>query len=190
MQATSNDMATLSDISSGPLSLITSSLPKEDLQNFLLVSKTICKAGRESVATLRPNPTITDSQLGRICELFPFVETLDLRRCKNLVAPRLGYLPCLKVFFGPLYHSRSTAAGFLGAPRGFRSCPNLEELDMYSNQKLTGLALEGLESCQKLRKLKLEFCWELLNSVLATIGKLTGLRSLKMHGCTQLSAVI
>lgn len=87
----------LPELPSGPLSVIASFLPKEDLSNFLLASKAHCSAGRDQVKVLKPNGQIVDSQLERLCGIFPQLETLDLCKCRWLIAPRLGHLPALKV---------------------------------------------------------------------------------------------
>lgn len=170
-----------SELPSGPLSHIAGYLPAEDLPNFLLVSTAWCAAGREQVISLKPKEDITDSQLERLLEVFPFVETLNISRCDKIIAPQLGHLPHLKAF--------KAAQRFAGAPGSFRSCPKLEELDFDWCETLSDATLEGLENCRQLRKLNLRGCRKLTDTVLPTIAAMTGLRSLKLRWVWRMSSV-
>lgn len=101
MEVARQIMAYLPELASGPLSLIATCLPKENLPDFLLVSKAWCSSGRDMVTCLKPNREISDTQLERLLEIYPLVETLDLSGCVRLIDPKLGHLSCLKVFIAP-----------------------------------------------------------------------------------------
>lgn len=169
-------------LSGAPLTIIASHLSKQDLPAFLLVSKGYLSAGRSLGVALRPNVQITDAQLERLCELFPFIETLDITGCSNLISPGLGYLPCLKSF---------TAQNLLfelsDTPGSFHNYPQLENMNLGGCEKLTDAALEGLDSCRKLRKLDLSLCSKLTGAAFEGLGSWWRLQKLDFGGCEELT---
>lgn len=159
-------MAACPSLPEGPLSVIAGFLrgSKEALASFTLVSKSWCSAGREQVRSLRPNSEITDSQMERLCEVFPFLENLDISMCEELVAPKLESL---------VHVTELNAAGctkFTGPPGGFGNLRSLWKLDLAGCKELKDSALEGLGRVPGLLQLELGSCGKLTDAALPNVG--------------------
>lgn len=179
------DQQTVPSLPSGPLALIASYVPHEDLGNFMLVCKEFRDLGRENVRHLLPrisDQKITDSQLERLIYIFPNLLSIYFHGGK-LVSPDLDQLTNQR----DLTHINfSNNFDFSGIPGGFKDIVQLKSLDLSGCVRMKDEALVGLESLNGLTHLNLKLCEGLTDNVLPSIGALTSLQSLNLYGCCRI----